>query len=246
MEDEPAMAEQPHLSGTRSRDSSDAGGEVSVPVWDWPVRLFHWSLVALLVAAVVTAKIGGNAMAWHMRAGMAILTLVLFRILWGFAGSRHARFASFVRGPGAVMAYLRSVLEPPRQFHAGHNPLGGWSVVAMLLVLLAQATSGLFANDDIATDGPLVRLVSKATSDAITWFHHRNFWVLATLATLHVAAVAYHFVALRDDLVRPMITGVKRLPSLHAAEGSGPTPTPRALLLLALAALAVWGGLDAP
>lgn len=213
---------------------------VAVPVWDWPVRLFHWSIVILLVVAVVTVKIGGNAMEWHMRAGMAVLTLVVFRILWGFLGSRHARFASFVRGPGAVVAYVRSIAKPPHDLHVGHNPLGGWSVIAMLLVLLAQAGSGLFSNDDIATDGPLARLVSKDTSDAVTSFHRLNVWALAALVVAHVGAVGFHLVALKENLVHAMLSGVKKLPPHHAQSGAGATPNGLALALLALAALAVW------
>jgi len=213
---------------------------VAVPVWDWPVRLFHWSIVILLVVAVVTVKIGGNAMEWHMRAGMAVLALVVFRILWGFLGSRHARFASFLRGPGAVVAYVRSILKPPHDLHVGHNPVGGWSVIAMLLVLLAQAGSGLFSNDDIATDGPLARLVSKDTSDAVTSFHRLNVWALAALVAAHVGAVGFHLVALKENLVHAMLTGVKKLPPHHAQSGTGTTPTGRALALLALVALAVW------
>jgi cytochrome b len=222
------------------RSPSAADTTVTVAVWDWPVRVCHWSIVALVIVAVVTANIGGNAMAWHMRAGMAILALVLFRLLWGVAGSRHARFANFVRGPGAVRRYAKSMLTARHERYLGHNPLAGWWVVAMLLVLLAQATSGLFANDDIATDGPLVHLIGKDTSDAITTFHHRNLWVLATLVTLHLAAIAYHLVAVRENLVRPMITGVKQVPSSRAEAGAEPTPTLRALVLLALAAFGVW------
>ena len=228
------------MTPTTTTRSPSSGDTVAVPVWDWPVRLFHWSIVALLAAAVVTAKIGGNAMEWHMRSGMTALTLVLFRILWGFAGGRHARFASFVRGPAAVIGYLRSIARPPHDLHVGHNPMGGWAVIAMLLALLAQAVSGLFSNDDIATDGPLAHLVSKGASDATTSFHHLNAWVLAALVAAHVAAVAFHRVALKEDLVRAMVSGRKTLPSRHAASGAGPTANARALLLLALAAFAVW------
>ena len=229
-----------HSTAGAATPAPPPAGPVAVPVWDWPVRLFHWSIVALLVVAVVTVKIGGNAMEWHMRAGMAVLALVVFRVLWGFAGSRHARFASFVRGPRAVVAYARSIIKPPHEPHVGHNPLGGWSVIAMLVVLLAQATSGLFSNDDIATDGPLARLVTKDTSDAVTSFHRLNVWALAALVAAHVGAVGFHLVALKENLVHAMLTGVKKLPPHHAQSGKEATPTGRALALLALAALAVW------
>ncbi len=223
--------------------SAGQGGAVPtipVAVWDWPVRAFHWALVALIVAAVVTVKIGGNAMEWHMRAGQAILALVLFRILWGFAGNRHARFSGFVRHPRTVLAYARSVLTRRHEVYVGHNPAGGWSVIALLLVLLAQAASGLFANDDIATDGPLVRLVTKERSDAITSFHRLNIWLLAALVATHIGAVLFHLVVFKENLVRAMVRGRKVLPVEHAKAAAGPTRTLRALVLLALAALAVW------
>ncbi len=212
----------------------------AVPVWDAAVRLFHWTLVALVVTAVVTAKLGGNAMTWHMRSGFAILALVLFRILWGFAGSRHARFGSFVRGPRAVLAYVQALRAGAHPPVAGHNPLGGWSVVALLLVLLVQATTGLFSNDDIATDGPLVKLVTKDLSDTITGLHHRNVWLIGGLVAMHLGAVLYHLLVLRDNLIHPMVTGVKRLPAALAAGSDAPAPMTRAVVLLGLCALAVW------
>ncbi len=214
--------------------------DLAVPVWDVAVRLFHWTLVALVVAAVVTAQLGGNAMVWHMRSGFAVLVLVLFRILWGFAGSQHARFASFVRGPGEVIAYARAFAGGAHPTFAGHNPLGGWSVVALLVVLLAQATTGLFSNDDIATDGPLVKLVSKALSDTITGLHHRNAWLIGGLVALHLGAVFYHQLVLRDNLIHPMVTGVKRLPATFATGADAPVPMLRAVVLFGLCALAVW------
>lgn len=212
---------------------------VAVRVWDVPVRLFHWTLVLLLVAAVVTVKVGGNAKEWHLRCGYAILALVLFRIAWGFLGTRHARFASFVRGPGAVVAYARSIVSGRHETHAGHNPLGGWMIVLMLAALLAQATMGLFANDDIALDGPLVRLISKDLSDAITSWHRRGAWLIFALAGLHVGAVAFYLVALKENLVRPMVTGKKamhpRVAPEHVSETVG-----RAAVLVALCAALVW------
>jgi cytochrome b len=213
---------------------------VVVQVWDWPVRLFHWSIVVLVAAAVITAKLGGNAMVWHMRAGFAILALVLFRILWGFAGSRHARFASFLRGPRPILDYLRSTAKGRHPVSIGHNPLGGWSVVALLAVLLIQATTGLFANDDIATDGPLVKFITKDLSDTFTRYHHRNVWALGGLIGLHVAAVAFHLLVVKENLVRPMLHGKKRLHRSLAAQGVDKVPHLRAVVLLASSAFVVW------
>jgi cytochrome b len=165
---------------------------------------------------------------------------VLFRIAWGFVGSRHARFSSFVRGPRRVLAYARSMRRGEKDVHAGHNPLGGWSAVALLALLLVQATSGLFANDDVATEGPLVRLVSKDLSDTVTWYHRRSGWALWTLVGVHVAAVLYYQLAYGESLIRPMITGATTLPRRLADAAADRTASGRALLLLAIAALAVW------
>jgi len=223
-----------------------------VRIWDWPVRLVHWALVLLLVVLIVSVNIGGDAMVWHMRAGETVLALLMFRVIWGFIGSRHARFTSFVRGPRAVFSYARSIIRPPHQWHAGHNPLGGWMVIALLLALLAQAGTGLLSNDDIAYEGPLVHRISKDLSDAITSFHHKNGWLIVGLAGVHIAAVLVYLFALKDNLIRPMIDGVKRGPasalvgtsvgtSAHAHHA--PTENPygrRALIVLALCACAVW------
>ena len=213
---------------------------VAVRVWDLPVRLVHWAMVALLIASVVTAKIGGSAMDWHVRSGEMMLTLVLFRILWGFFGSRIARFSSFVRGPATVLAYTRSLLRPPHAEFAGHNPLGAWMVVLLLIALLVQASLGLFSNDDIATEGPLVRFISKGLSDAISSFHRRNAWFVIALATVHVVATLFYLIRFRENLIQPMIDGVKRVPVAMSEVANGNASVTKALALFALCALAVW------
>jgi len=178
-------------------------------VWDLPLRLFHWLLVILVVVSWISVSIGGNAMQVHMLSGYAILALVLFRLLWGFLGSRHARFVSFLRSPAAAIAHLRALRGNDATRYPGHNPAGGWSVILMLLVLLVQAGTGLFANDDIATHGPLAKLVSKAVSDRITGIHHLNVKILYVLIGLHLSAVAYYFFHKRENLVKAMFTGFK-------------------------------------
>lgn len=191
-----------------------------VLVWDLPLRLFHWLLVLLVLVSVVSANIGGNAMQVHMLSGYSILALLLFRILWGFLGGTHARFATFVRGPAAVIAYLRGN-GGDRQL--GHNPAGAWSVILMLAVLLLQAATGLFANDDIATEGPLAKLVSKALSDRITGIHYLNVKLLFALIGLHLSAIAFYLFYKRDNLVRPMLTGFKDAGAGETAQGGGKT-----------------------
>jgi len=205
-----------------------------VRIWDLPTRLFHWSLVLLVVFSVATAKVGGNWMDWHMRSGYAVLALLVFRLLWGFAGSRYALFAQFIRAPRAVLAYLRA----PRgagERHAGHNPLGGWSVLALLAALLVQAATGLFANDEIATEGPLSKLVSGATASLMTKIHLLNQNAIYALVALHLAAIAYYFFAKRENLVVPMVTGDKRGIAAEPAQDDALVRA-RAALLAALAA----------
>jgi cytochrome b len=217
-----------------------AGGEIAVPGWDWPVRAVHWAIVALLAVLLATAFAGNEWLVWHMRAGETVLALVLFRILWGFAGSRHARFSAFVRGPGRAFAYARSLIRPSHAIYAGHNPLGGWMVVALLLALLVQAGLGLFTNDDVLYEGPFVRYVSKELSDTLSTLHRRNAWVVITLASAHILAALAYLAAFRENLITPMVTGDKLLPAARASEATGATPHGRALVLLALCAIAVW------
>ena len=213
---------------------------VTIKVWDVPVRLFHWLLVALVTLSASTGYLGGNLMRWHIWSGCAILGLLIFRLLWGFAGSGTARFANFVRGPRAALGYARGLFSRRPSHTPGHNPLGGWMVLLLLASALLQAASGLFSNDDIATEGPLYHLVSKATSDAITAVHTKNAVVLLALIGLHVAAVLFYLGYKRENLVWPMFTGVKRLPAqaLPPARFAG---VPRALALAALAAAALYG-----
>lgn len=183
-----------------------------VVVWDLPTRLFHWMLVALVAGAFVTAKSGGTAMRYHMWFGSAVLALLLFRIVWGVIGSQASRFTSFLAGPGTVVDYARTLLRRAPSHHFSHNPLGGWSVAAMLLVLLVQAGTGLFSDDDIATAGPLAVSVSRDLSYRLTTTHLRNPEVIVALVALHIVAVLFHLAYKRENLITPMITGVKWLP----------------------------------
>ncbi|ATE62806.1 cytochrome b/b6 domain-containing protein [Thauera sinica] len=214
-----------------------------VRVWDLPTRIFHWTLLVLVVAAFATGWIGGNLIEWHGRAGIAITGLLAFRLLWGFIGSTYARFADFVPGPAHLWAHLRG-----RWSGLGHNPLGALSVLALLLVLAFQAGSGLVSNDDIAFEGPLYALVSKDASDWLTGLHRQNFWVLIVLVVLHVLAILYYAHAKKDNLVKPMITGVKAVPEPDArpAEGGGPLAFALALAIALAAAWAASGGLLPP
>ena len=208
-----------------------------VLVWDLPTRLFHWVLVGLVAFTVATGKIGGNAMTYHLWGGFAILVLVLFRVLWGLVGGRYARFRDFVKGPRAVMAYAATLFRPNTQPCLGHNPLGGWSILALLLVLLIQAGTGLFANDDILTEGPLAAQVSKSVSDTLTRVHRFNQQALLALVAIHVAAVFYYLAVKRENLIIPMITGRKHWHARMAPAGGHPL---LALVLLLVVAVVLY------
>jgi cytochrome b len=209
-----------------------------VRIWDLPTRLFHWTLAALVVFSIVTANIGGNWVQWHFYSGYAILTLIAFRLVWGFAGGRYARFSSFLFGPSAILATLRGAPGAPRT--PGHNPLGSLSVFALLASIGVQAAIGLFANDDIASEGPLAKFVSKALSDRLTSLHHQNADLIVALVVLHLLAIAFYLLRKRENLVRPMLTGDKPGVEPRLASRDDAALRLRALVVLAVCAAAVW------
>lgn len=177
----------------------------TVQVWDLPLRIFHWSLVVAIAAAYATAEFGGSEWAeWHGRIGSFVLALLVFRVVWGFIGTRHARFRNFLPTPARVAAYLSG-----RWQRAGHNPLGALSVIALLLLVAAQVVTGLFANDDIAFAGPLSDWAGKGTSDRLTGWHQQIFHVLAGCIGLHILAILFYLLIRKSNLVSPMITGKK-------------------------------------
>jgi cytochrome b len=210
-----------------------------VQVWDLPVRLFHWSLVVLIVFSVTSGKLGGNWMEWHLRSGYCILALVLFRIVWGLTGSQTARFSDFVHGPKRVLGYARSLLGGATPFHAGHNPTGGLMIVLMLILLLVQTTTGLFADDDIATRGPLADKASGAIVSLFTTIHRININVILACVALHVCAALFYLKVKKDNLIKPMITGTKAIPDDHPAPSlSGHAPA--VIIIAVAAAFVVW------
>jgi cytochrome b len=191
-----------------------------------------------VVFSFTTGKIGGGWMSWHLKSGYAILTLLLFRLAWGVVGSSTSRFSGFVRGPVAFYRYASEIVSKRPRAVVGHNPMGGWMVIALLVILLVQAGSGLFSDDEIATQGPLAEKVSNAVVGKMSSFHSFNGWVIAAAAGVHVLAIAYYWFGLRDNLVKPMWNGWRTVDTDVAQ------PTMRAAwlaaVLLALAAGAVY------
>jgi cytochrome b len=213
-----------------------------VRVWDLPTRLFHWSLFVCIVALVVTAKLGGNAMVWHFRLGHAVLALLLFRLLWGFVGGHWSRFGSFLHSPRALLRHVRGAADRPS---VGHSPLGALSVFALLAVLALQVASGLVSDDEIAFAGPLTRFLPSAIVSQATAYHKDwGQWLVIALVLLHVVAVLFYLLFRRQNLIRPMLDGDKQL---HAADTASRDDAPARVLALVLAAgcaaiaYGVWG-----
>lgn len=212
-----------------------------IQIWDLPLRLFHWLLVVAVAGAYVTAELGGNLTDWHGRIGALALGLITFRLVWGFAGTTHARFSSFAPTPARLIAYSKGNW----QAH-GHNPLGALSVFALLAALGWLVGTGLFANDDIGFQGPLFYLISKDSSDQLTAWHGLAFDWLAGLISLHLAAIAYYGLVKKTNLITPMITGKKAISQaeITAAESKPVTSTAKQVIAvvfaIGIAAVIVW------
>lgn len=214
-----------------------------IRLWDLPLRLFHWALLLLVAGAILSAELADDisgAMDWHPRFGYAILTLLIFRLIWGVIGSTHARFSSFVRSPGVILNYLRQ-LKTHKGPSIGHNPLGALSVLALLATLLLQATSGLFLNDeDFSLEGPLYKHVSSAVAHLFRELHEINANFIFILIGLHVAAILFYRFVKKDDLVTPMLTGQKEIPAASQEPDAKGGHALAGLSAFALAAALVW------
>ncbi|WP_442755744.1 cytochrome b/b6 domain-containing protein [Methylocystis sp. JAN1] len=213
-------------------------------VWDWPTRFFHWSLVAALAGAYGSNKLGANYFALHLFFGYATIVLVAFRVVWGFVGTRHARFFNFVEGPMGVLRYVSAVGRGRRTRYAGHNPLGALMVLALLLLMGAQAAFGLFGDDEIFNSGPLAALVSKEHSLLLTSFHRKLFYVILAAVGLHVAAIAAHVAVKREPLVQAMIHGSKPSHLVSSEEAISSSRGGLALFLIVAIAAALLVGLQ--
>lgn len=185
---------------------------ITVRIWDLPTRLFHWALVVCVIGLITTAQLGGDAMRWHFQLGYLTLSLLLFRIVWGWVGGRWSRFSSFIYSPTTLWRYIKQQAEP--QPSAGHSPLGAMSVFALLAVLLLQIFSGLMSDDEISNAGPLSRFVSGyIVSNATDYHKNVGKFILLGLALLHVSAIFFYLFRKKDNLISPMLTGDKQLAS---------------------------------
>jgi cytochrome b len=202
----------------------------TVRVWDLPTRLFHWALVACLIGLFTTAQLGSAAMVWHFQLGYLMLSLLLFRIVWGWLGGRWSRFASFLYTPAALVRFTRGQTTPEQT--VGHSPLGALSVFVFLAVLLLQVTTGLMSDDEISNAGPLGRFVSGLVVNHATNYHKNiGKFMLLGLALLHVAAIFLYLFKKKENLIRPMLTGDKQLLQAMPAARDDAQTRLRALLL---------------
>ena len=224
MPNEPSPAPPANASGSRAAQL----------IWDLPLRVCHWALALAVAGSFVTHY--ADAFEWHVRCGYLTLTLVAFRIAWGFVGPRYARFAELLGS--ARTAWSRRA--PARG--AGHTALGAWMALLLLALLGGQALTGLFANDEVVDAGPLSGWVPHATSNWLSAWHENISNLLLGAIALHVLAAAYYRLRLREDRIVPLVTGRKHgLPpgSAIAAEHVG-----RAILVLlavaAALAMVVW------
>ncbi len=181
-----------------------------IRVWDAPTRLFHWAIVVLIGVSWLSESLGW--MTIHFVSGYSIIALLLFRLIWGFVGSETSRFSRFLKSPVAALRQLAHLHRREPDTEIGHNAAGGWMVLLMLVLLAVQAGTGLCANDDGATEGPLFNYVGKAWSDWLSHVHSINFTLIQIAVVLHVLAIVAYAVPKRHDLVRPMLTGEKYLP----------------------------------
>jgi cytochrome b len=234
----PLAPPSPAPAPTRSAVAAD--GLVRVRVWDLPTRAFHWTLAASLVGLVATGYAGGAWMEWHARIGSLVLALLLFRLVWGFIGGRWSRFASFVPTPARLRAYLQGRSRPEDE--TGHSPLGALSVLAMLLVLLAQVLTGLVGDDGGGFTGPLNEQVSARLGTFATMLHKQaGQWVLLALVLLHVAAIAFYRIVRRRKLVRAMVDGDRLVPvAVPPSRDDAHTRTQAVVVLCACVAVVSW------
>lgn len=231
------MTETPHAASGSPHAAASIPGRIRV--WDLPTRLFHWGLVVLICAMVFTGWQGKLDL--HLTLGQVVLSLVLFRLVWGFAGNRYARFTDFVASPLACLRYLGGLFSARADHHVGHNPAGGYAVLAMLALITLQAVTGLFTSDDIVTDGPLFSKVSGSTAALLSTVHRKAIWALLAVIALHLLANLFYWAIKKNNLIGPMITGRKLAPAVHDA-GPGGHPL-LAAVLLAICLAVVFGGI---
>jgi cytochrome b len=206
-------------------------------VWDIPVRLFHWLLVLCLLGQWLTAEVLEDAMDIHFYIGYFTLGLIIFRLIWGFVGTKYAKFNSFIAGPKAILAYSKSVMSKQHTFSIGHNALGGLLLPAVIILVGLQAISGLFTTDDIVSTGPYYDGANADLQQWMQWLHHNVFNVLLGIIGLHLVAIGWYLIFLKHNLIRPMLDGKKAVAEKDSINHS---QLIKAILIMCLVAIFVY------
>ena len=225
----------------------------STLIWDLPTRIFHWLLAFVVSLQFITGFIGGDLLNWHANVGYLTLTLILFRIFWGFLGGYWSLFKSYVPSARQLLDFLKTLgysktssaqesnVPPQSTPFAGHNPLGAISVLVMLLGLALQVISGMMSNDDVAFAGPLTPHISNDTVEWMTWYHSEvGFYLIIFQITLHILAIVYYKVHKGEVLTASMIHGYKKIEAPIRASGDSTKNRMLALALFLLSSLIVY------
>lgn len=200
-------------------------------VWDLPVRIFHWAFVCVLIGLWYTSEQDNGLIEIHIKLGYIALGLVLFRIIWGFCGTKHAKFRNFLPNLSQIKIYIKDARKGNVSNFIGHNPLGSLMVIFILLAVLLQATFGLFISDDVFSAGPYNGVLSKEIEKLFKTLHSNGFNVIATLSFLHIVAVLYYLIFKKQNLIKPMLTGKKLLNNANRNESIRHSKLLRAVLI---------------
>lgn len=216
----------------------------AIRVWDLPTRVFHWSLALLILGLVITGNVGGNAMVWHFRFGYAVLSLLLFRLVWGFVGGHWSRWRQLSCTPSALRQYVFGT-DRQKQF-IGHNPMGSLSVIALLSLLCLQVSTGLFSDDEIANAGPLTVWVSESiVSTATHWHKGLGKGLVLLLIATHLLAIAWYYFKKADNLSRAMLLGDKETDEAAPSSMDRPVDWLKAGIYFSLASVLVFALINA-
>ena len=222
-----------------STDSKTKSVSRKLLVWDLPTRLFHWLLMLSIIGSWTTAEAGFDWTETHFLFGYFSLSLVIFRVTWGFVGPTHARFSAFIQRPTQTLLGVRQLFNRQPAKHVGHNPVGGLSVIVFLILVCLQATTGLFISDDIFYAGPYNGVISSATAGTLAQIHHLNFTVLQVFIVIHLLAITWYALGKRSNLVRPMVTGKKLLAEHQQQQSIASSQLLKAFVIAALTTMVI-------
>jgi cytochrome b len=211
-----------------------------VLVWDFPLRLFHWLFASTILLLWLTSELGTDFIDVHMQLGYFALGLLIFRISWGIVGPKHARFSQFIPSPSRLIHYIKQSKQGKTPYHAGHNPLGSLMVVLMIILILMQAISGLFINDDVFSSGPYYDVMSKDFEKVMSFIHHNTFDFMIAAIAMHLGAIFYYWRVKKQNLVLPMITGKKSADKVSKEDEIPHSKIPLAIIIVILTAAFVY------